>query len=87
MAEEPENLMLHLLKEIRDEQKAMRVEMRRLAEVQAGQSRTMVSILEAQNHFRDDVVTMVRAEIGGLFAHLETRMENLIASEIRDRLS
>ena len=62
------------------EQRAMRSDMRRTAETLAGLSRAI-------DHIRDDLSATVKAELGGLFAMLETRLEHRIASEISERLA
>jgi hypothetical protein len=54
-----------------DELRAIRAEMRRLSENQMLTSRAITSL-------RDDLELMIRTEIGGLFAHLETRLEQRI---------
>ena len=64
---------------LRDEQYAMRNEQRRMADVLIGLSRSI-------EHIREDLVAMLKAEIGGLFTHLETRLERRIAAEIEERL-
>jgi hypothetical protein len=51
-----------------DEQAAMRNELRRLSENQMMTARSIQGL-------RDDLELMIRTEIGGLFAHLETRLE------------
>ena len=56
-----------------EEQRAMRIEQRRLVDVLAGLSRSI-------EHIREDLTSSVKAEIGGLFANLETRLERRIAS-------
>lgn len=53
------------------ELRAMRLEQRRLAENQMMTSRAISSLHER-------LELMIRAEIGGLFAHLETRLEQRI---------
>jgi hypothetical protein len=53
------------------EQQAMRAEMRRLSENQLMTARSVSAL-------RDDLELMIKVEIGGLFAHLETRLENRI---------
>lgn len=64
---------------MRDEQRAMRVEQRRTAEALVGLSRSI-------EHIREDLVLMIKAEIGGMFANLETRLEHRLAAEIEERL-
>jgi hypothetical protein len=54
-----------------DELRAIRIEQRRLSENQMLTSRAI-------NSLRDDLELMIRTEIGGLFAHLETRLEQRI---------
>ncbi len=61
-----------------DEQRAMRNEMRRLAENQLDTTRSIRAL-------RDDLELMIRTEIGGLFAHLETRLEHRIAEQLAVR--
>jgi hypothetical protein len=56
------------LARILDELRAVRVEQRRLSENQMLTSRAITSL-------RDDLELMIRTEIGGLFAHLETKLE------------
>jgi hypothetical protein len=53
------------------EQAAMRNELRRLSENQMMTARSIQGL-------RDDLELMIRTEIGGLFAHLETRLERRI---------
>jgi len=62
--------------EIIDELRAIRNEMRRLSENQMMTSRAISGL-------RDDLELMIRAEIGGLFAHLETRLEHRIDQVVR----
>jgi hypothetical protein len=64
---------------MRDEQRSMRLEQRRTAEAVAGLSRSI-------DHIREDLTLSVKMEIGGLFANLETRLEQRIAAEIEERL-
>jgi hypothetical protein len=77
MAEVTNELLSKLLEQIRDEQRALRNEMRRLAENQMDTTRSIRAL-------RDDLELMIRTEIGGLFAHLETRLENRIAERLKD---
>ncbi len=63
-----------------DEQRALRNDYRRVADTMVGLSRSI-------DHMRDDLVAMLKAEISGLFAHLETRLEHRIDSDIEARLS
>ena len=67
------------LRLVLDEQRVMRTEQRRIADTLAGLSRSI-------EHIRDDIATAVKAELGGLFANLETRLEHRIAAEIEERL-
>jgi len=53
------------------ELEAQRNELRRLAENQMDGNRALRGM-------RDDINLMIRTEIGGLFAHLETRLEQRI---------
>lgn len=62
-----------------EEQRAMRTEQRRMADTLIGLSRSI-------EHIREDMTTMLKAEIGGLFSHLETRLEHRVAAEIEARL-
>jgi hypothetical protein len=64
------------LTRIIDEQRAIRAEMRRLSENQMLTSRAITSL-------RDDLELMIRTEIGSLFAHLETRLEQRIDAAIK----
>jgi hypothetical protein len=67
------------LRNVLDEQRALRAEQRRLADVVIGLARSI-------EHIRDDLTVTIKAEIGGLFANLETRLERRIAAEIEERL-
>ena len=64
------------LTRILDELRAQRVELRRLTDNQMLLNRSI-------NSLRDDLELMIRTEIGGLFAHLETRLEQRIDSAVR----
>ena len=66
------------LDRIHDEQRSMRQEMQRLAQNQMDTNRTI-------NMLRTDLELMIRTEIGGLFAHLETRLEHRIAEQLEAR--
>lgn len=66
------------LARIIDEQRALRIELRRLSENQ-------MELARAQRSTRDDVELMIRTEIGGLFAHLETRLEQRIEAVVKKR--
>jgi hypothetical protein len=57
------------------ELRAMRLEQRRLAENQMMTNRTISSL-------REGLELMIRIEIGGLFAHLETRLEQRIDAAV-----
>jgi len=80
------------LKRVLDEQQAMRHEMRRLAENQVSTARAVEnsrdnteSLRRTVEAMREDMRLMIRTEIGGLFAHLETRLENRIAEQLAVR--
>lgn len=64
---------------MRVEQTSLRNEQRRMADTLAGLSRSI-------EHIRDDPTVTIKAELGGLFANLETRLEHRIAAEIEARL-
>ena len=68
-----------------DEHKALRNEMRRMAENQLIAGRSLESVRNTIGGLRDDLELMIRTEIGGLFAHLETRLENRIAEQLAVR--
>ena len=68
-----------------DEHKGMRNEMRRMAENQLIAGRSLESVRNTIGGLRDDLELMIRTEIGGLFAHLETRLENRIAEQLTVR--
>jgi hypothetical protein len=72
-------LVLDEQRATREEQRILRNEQRRIAETLAGLSRSI-------DHIRDDLTVTVKAELGGLFANLETRLEHRIAAEIDERL-
>lgn len=78
---EPVNLefLAAQMRLVLDEQRAMRTEQRRIADALAGLSRSI-------DHIRDDLTVTIKAELGGLFANLETRLEHRIAAEIEERL-
>lgn len=61
-----------------NDQRAMQIDLRRNTEAVAGLSRSI-------EHMRDDLVVMLKAEIGGMFANLETRLEHRIADQIDAR--
>jgi hypothetical protein len=62
-----------------DEQRAQRLELRRFSEIQMDFART-------QRAIRDDLELMIKTELGGLFAHLETRLEQRIDAISAPRL-
>jgi hypothetical protein len=64
------------LARVLDELRAIRNEQRRLAENQMLTSRAITAL-------RDDLELMIRTEIGGLFAHLETRLEQRIDAAVQ----
>ena len=70
--------ILTRLDRMHTELEAQRNELRRLAENQMDGNRALRGM-------RDDINLMVRTEIGGLFAHLETRLENWIAEQLAVR--
>jgi hypothetical protein len=72
-------LVLDEQRALRTEQGALRGEQRRMADTLAGLSRSI-------EHIRDDLTVSIKAELGGLFANLETRLEHRIAAEIDQRL-
>jgi type III secretory pathway component EscV len=74
------------LSRVLDEQRAVRADMRRMLDTLAGLSRRLDRVVDSIEHIRDDLSLTVKAEIGGLFANLETRMERLIADEIEQRI-
>jgi len=82
MTDEATNIVLEQLKRIHEEQRAMRNEMRRMAENQMIAARALESVRNSIGGLRDDLELMIRIEIGGLFAHLETRLENRIAERL-----
>ena len=57
----------------------MQIDLRRNTEAVAGLSRSI-------EHMRDDLVLMLKAEIGGMFANLETPLEHRIADGFDARL-
>lgn len=63
--------VLTRVERIHTELEAQRNELRRLAENQMDGNRALRGM-------RDDINLMIRTEIGGLFAHLETRLEQRI---------
>ena len=75
------------LTRILDELRAQRVELRRLSENLMLTSRTVNSLAGRLDGLRDDLELMIRTEIGGLFAHLETRLEQRIDEAIRTKPS
>jgi hypothetical protein len=66
------------LERVLDEQRALRTEVRRLSENQMMTARSIENARNSIDHLRDDLELMIRTEIGGLFAHLETRLEQRI---------
>jgi hypothetical protein len=68
-----------------DEQSGLRNEMRRMAENQLIAGRSLEGVRNTISGLRDDLELMIRTEIGGLFAHLETRLENRIAEQLTVR--
>jgi hypothetical protein len=76
---DPDNLVLEQLKRIHDEQRAIRNEMRRVVDTQMTAARSLENMRNSIGGLRDDLELMIRTEIGGLFAHLETRLEQRLA--------
>ena len=85
MAEVTLDLLFELTKRVHDEQRALHNEMRRLAENQLLQARSLEGVRNSIGGLRDDLELMLRTEIGGLFAHLETRLEIRIAEQLAVR--
>ena len=75
---EQQRRILDELQAHRDEQKAMRSELRRNTELVLGLNRTL-------EHQREDLIAMLKAEIGGLFLNLESQLERRIIAELRGR--
>jgi hypothetical protein len=85
-------LLFALTQRVHDELRDMRNEMRRLAENQVSTARAVEtsrdnteSLRRTVEAMREDMRLMIRTEIGGLFAHLETRLENRIAEQLAVR--
>jgi len=68
-----------------DEQHSMRNELGRLNQNQMDTARSIRDTIRAINSLRTDLELMIRTEIGGLFAHLETRLEHRIAEQLAVR--
>jgi len=92
MAEVTLEFIAEQLKRVLEEQQAMRHEMRRLAENQVSTARAVEtsrdnteSLRRTVEAMREDMRLMIRTEIGGLFAHLETRLEARIAEQLAVR--
>ena len=79
MADNVESHTLEYLRRLDRRTEAMQIDIRRNSEVIAGLARSF-------EHMRDDLVIMLKAEIGGMLANLETRLEHHIADEIDARL-
>ena len=75
---EGQHEILKRLDRMHTELEAQRNELRRLAESQMDGNRALRGM-------RDDINLMVRTEIGGLFAHLETRLEQYIDEHLRNK--
>jgi len=73
------------LKRVLDEQASMRNELGRLNQNQMDTARSIRDTIRAINSLRTDLELMIRTELGGLFAHLETRLENRIAEQLAVR--
>ena len=75
------------LRNVLEEQRAVREEQRALSGEQRRISEALVGLSRSIDHIRDDLSTTLKAELGGLFANLETRLERRIAAEIREQLA
>jgi len=91
MAEVTLEFIAKQLEKVLDEQRDMRNEMRRLAENQMSTARAVESsrdntesLRRTVEAMREDLRLMIRTEIGGLFAHLETRLEHQIGERLKD---
>ena len=73
------------LDRMHDEQHSMRNEIGRLNQNQMDTARSLRDTIRAINSLRTDLELMIRTEIGGLFAHLETRLEARIADQLEAR--
>ena len=73
------------LDQLHDEQRSMRHEIGRLNQNQMDTARSVRDTIRTINSLRTDLELMVRTEIGGLFAHLETRLEHRIAEQLAVR--
>jgi hypothetical protein len=70
------------------ELQAMRNELRRLGENQMLLHRSLDVTSRRIGGLRDDLELMIRVEIGGLFAHLETRLEQRIdAARVKNNVA
>ena len=65
MAEVTLDLLFELTKRVHDEQRALHNEMRRLAENQLLQARSLEGVRNSIGGLRDDLELMLRTEIGG----------------------
>jgi len=72
------------LDRMHDEQRSTRNEIGRLNQNQMDTARSIRDTIRAINSLRTDLELMIRTEIGGLFAHLETRLEARIAERLED---
>ena len=84
MAEVTNEFIAKQLERVLDEQRALRGEMRRLTENQMLTTRSIETVRNTIDGLRDDLELMIRTEIGGLFAHLETRLEHQIGERLKD---
>ena len=82
MAEEPENLTLRLLREIRADQHAMRAELREHSRLLVALSENGRRIERRLEELRDDLELMLKAELMGRLAHFETRIEQMIEQRL-----
>lgn len=71
------------LDRIHDEQRSMRNEIGRLNQNQMDTARSIMDTIRAINSLRTDLELLIRTEIGGLFAHLETRLEQRIDERMK----
>jgi len=85
MAEVTLEFIAEQLKRVLDEQASMRNELGRLNQNQMDTARSIRDTIRAINSLRTDLELMIRTEIGGLFAHLETRLEHRIAEQLEPR--
>ena len=73
------------LERILEEQRAQRNEMRRLSEGIERTDRAVIGMSRDVRELRNDLELMIKIEIGGLFTHLETRLENYISEVLKEK--